>query len=469
MKKLYSLFAAVVMTVAVNAQTQIFKETFGTPDGNQLVNNYVGYDNLAPIVFSGSEDTDIRSSSASTTTNYIGASGGGNVMINKNTKWLQIDGINTSLYQNVKLSFGQKKGSNNANNELKVQVSADGENWSDISYNRATGSGTAIWILISPSESLPSVENLRIKFSGTNSTEWRIDDIILMGDAIQQNNPVLNVDNAAIDFPQTLIGSTSEAQTLTVTGENLDAVPTYELSGADASEFSVSGSLTAEGGALSLTFHPATSGTKTATLTVTSGSLSQMVTLSGEGKALPVLTVDTDSMVFPETVVGETSDEEILEVNWANLSDLPAFEITGEDADAFEVANAVLKEDETGGYIHIVFKPSSTGIKTAVLTLTADGITKTVALSGTGVEDSSLSVGDTHTVKTGLVKNTLVDNVLVFTAKSEVNIYNFSGQTVKTASVSENTAVDVTGLPKGVYIVTGVVNGKNISQRIIKK
>ncbi len=312
---------------------------------------------------------------------------------------------------------------------------------------------------------------LKVSFEGEQKSKSRffIDDIKVVAEDTPPANPVLNVDNAAIEFPQTLMGSTSEAQTLTVTGENLDAVPTYELSGADASEFSVSGSLTAEGGALSLTFHPATSGTKTATLTVTSGSLSQMVTLSGEGKALPVLTVDTDSMVFPETVVGETSDEEILEVNWANLSDLPAFEITGEDADAFEVANAVLKEDETGGYIHIVFKPSSTGIKTAVLTLTADGITKTVALSGTGVEDSSLSVGDTHTVKTGLVKNTLVDNVLVFTAKSEVNIYNFSGQTVKTASVSENTAVDVTGLPKGVYIVTGVVNGKNISQKIIKK
>ncbi len=469
MKKLYSLFAAVVMTVAVNAQTQIFKETFGTPDGNQLVNNYVGYDNLAPIVFSGSEDTDIRSSSASTTTNYIGASGGGNVMINKNTKWLQIDGINTSLYQNVKLSFGQKKGSNNANNELKVQVSADGENWSDISYNRATGSGTAIWILISPSESLPSVENLRIKFSGTNSTEWRIDDIILMGDAIQQNNPVLNVDNAAIDFPQTLMGSTSEAQTLTVTGENLDAVPTYELSGADASEFAVSGTLAAEGGDLSVTFAPSSAGAKTATLTVTSGSLTQTVALSGEGKALPVLTVDTDSLEFPETVVGQTSTEKIVEVDWANVSGFPTYNITGENADAFNIVDSELKVDETGGYLYIVFKPTTAGAKTATLTLAIDGITKTVALSGTAVEDASLAVGDISTVNTKLVKNTLVDNALVFSANAEVKIYNVSGQLVKTARVSENTAVDVAGFAKGIYVVTGIVDGKAISQKIIKK
>lgn len=456
MKKLYSLFAAVVMAVAVNAQTTtVLTEDFssytkggntassgnGSPDGDDV---YVKGTNVSTFptgtkVYQAGGMAKVGASAVgSMTTSELDLStNGGNVRVTFDVKgWSSIEG------------------------PIVVTV---GSTSKEVTYTALMG-GT------------PETKSVEFPDLGTSATKVTIatktkrafiDNVKIETYSISSS--ALTVDQDALEFPQTLVGSTSEAQTLTVTGENLDAVPTYELSGADASEFSVSGSLTAEGGALSLTFHPATSGTKTATLTVTSGSLSQMVTLSGEGKALPVLTVDTDSMVFPETVVGETSDEEILEVNWANLSDLPAFEITGEDADAFEVANAVLKEDETGGYIHIVFKPSSTGIKTAVLTLTADGITKTVALSGTGVEDSSLSVGDTHTVKTGLVKNTLVDNVLVFTAKSEVNIYNFSGQTVKTASVSENTAVDVTGLPKGVYIVTGVVNGKNISQRIIKK
>lgn len=457
MKKLYSLFAAVVMAVAVNAQTVLLNETF---------------DNLSGIggndgVWNGNNTGTGPLSDYPTWT--FENSGGASQCIKagSSSKKGVVQSPAISGYEgDVVLTF--RAGAWDGNGEkLVLNVSVSGGASVDVSsVTLVKGSFSEYTVNITG-----FTDGAKVKFEAGDASKSRffIDDIKVVAEDIPPATPALTVDQDALEFPQTLVGSTSEAQTLTVTGENLDAVPTYELSGADASEFSVSGSLTAEGGALSLTFHPATSGTKTATLTVTSGSLSQMVTLSGEGKALPVLTVDTDSMVFPETVVGETSDEETLEVNWANLSDLPAFEITGEDADAFEVANAVLKEDETGGYIHIVFKPSSTGIKTAVLTLTADGITKTVALSGTGVEDSSLSVGDTHAVKTGLVKNTLVDNVLVFTAKSEVNIYNFSGQTVKTASVSENTAVDVTGLPKGVYIVTGVVNGKNISQRIIKK
>jgi len=40
---------------------------------------------------------------------------------------------------------------------------------------------------------------------------------------------------------------------------------------------------------------------------------------------------------------------------------------------------------------------------------------------------------------------------------------------VKTARVSENTAVDVAGFAKGIYVVTGIVDGKAISQKIIKK
>jgi predicted aspartyl protease len=42
------------------------------------------------------------------------------------------------------------------------------------------------------------------------------------------------------------------------------------------------------------------------------------------------------------------------------------------------------------------------------------------------------------------------------------------GQIVKTASVKENESVSVAELQKGNYIVTGTVNNKPVSQKILK-
>ena len=168
-------------------QTQFFKETFGVPLSNTLVNDYTGFDNSAPIIFTGSTgananyNTDVRLTSPSA--GYEGSSGGGNVMINTENKWLMVEGIDTSDYENVVLSFGNRKNQTAANNELKVEVSSDGVNWTALTYSRSTGAGTAnTWDLVNVEETLPSVDNLRIRFSGTNSIEWRVDDIVLSGE-----------------------------------------------------------------------------------------------------------------------------------------------------------------------------------------------------------------------------------------------------------------------------------------------
>ena len=68
-----------------------------------------------------------------------------------------------------------------------------------------------------------------------------------------------------------------------------------------------------------------------------------------------------------------------------------------------------------------------------------------------------------------LVKNTVVSNSILFAAKADVKIVSANGQVVKAVAVNENSAVDVSALPAGYYIVTGTVNGKAVSQKIIKK
>lgn len=91
-----------------------------------------------------------------------------------------------------------------------------------------------------------------------------------------------------------------------------------------------------------------------------------------------------------------------------------------------------------------------------------------VVISG-NVDTTILAVGDASATKANLVKNTIVANEILFSAKADVQIVNMNGQVVKTASVNENTALNVASLPKGTYVVTGVVNGKATSQKVIKK
>lgn len=82
---------------------------------------------------------------------------------------------------------------------------------------------------------------------------------------------------------------------------------------------------------------------------------------------------------------------------------------------------------------------------------------------------SSLAVGDVNKSKINFVKNTIVTNEITFGEKANVKIYNVSGSLVKSASVEKNTSLNVSSLPKGIYVVTGEVNGQSVSQKIVKE
>lgn len=81
----------------------------------------------------------------------------------------------------------------------------------------------------------------------------------------------------------------------------------------------------------------------------------------------------------------------------------------------------------------------------------------------------TMAVVDATKAKANLVKNTIVSNELIFGAAAKVSVYNTAGQVVKTAEVAENSRLDVSALPKGTYVVTGLVNGQAVSQKVVKK
>ena len=83
--------------------------------------------------------------------------------------------------------------------------------------------------------------------------------------------------------------------------------------------------------------------------------------------------------------------------------------------------------------------------------------------------NATAAVVDVNATKVNLVKNTVVGNTMMFSTKADIQIVNMNGQVVKTAAVNENTSLDVASLAKGMYVVTANVNGKAVSQKIIKK
>ncbi len=85
------------------------------------------------------------------------------------------------------------------------------------------------------------------------------------------------------------------------------------------------------------------------------------------------------------------------------------------------------------------------------------------------INSSSLAVVDINKSKTALVKNTSVSDNLFFAKTADVKIINTAGQVVKEVKATEGSSVNISSLPKGMYMVTGTVNGEAVSQKIIKK
>lgn len=86
------------------------------------------------------------------------------------------------------------------------------------------------------------------------------------------------------------------------------------------------------------------------------------------------------------------------------------------------------------------------------------------------IKKSELGIGEVAQSKYALVSNTVIGSEILFSADSKnVQIINSNGQLVKTASVANGTKLNVSSLPKGVYVITGEVNGQQVSQKIVKK
>jgi len=122
---------------------------------------------------------DMRNTSPS---NYPGASGTWNTMLNSTGESFIIEGIDVSGYSNLKLSFGIRKSTLAEDGSgMRVESSPDGINWASLPISLPTGSGTAGWHYIQANGIIQASSTLSIRFTSLNAIEFRLDDIKLTG------------------------------------------------------------------------------------------------------------------------------------------------------------------------------------------------------------------------------------------------------------------------------------------------
>lgn len=85
------------------------------------------------------------------------------------------------------------------------------------------------------------------------------------------------------------------------------------------------------------------------------------------------------------------------------------------------------------------------------------------------MEETKLSTNEISSKSNLFVKNTIVENHLTFSIDSIIKIYNLNGQLLKSEKITKNQILDISYLPKGIYIISGEINGKVEMQKIIKK
>lgn len=176
-------------------QVTLFSETMGTgATGNPTVTAYAGFQNNSAM-FLG--NADVRTTSASS--GYVGASAGNNVFLSANIgQYFVITGLNTSTYTDLELSFGFRKSSDNTKHissaDFVVEVATNYNSidntgtFTQLSY--ATVTTGAVWSLVTITSTIPSSNNLTIRFrQAQDDAQIRIDDVNVVGILVAPQAP----------------------------------------------------------------------------------------------------------------------------------------------------------------------------------------------------------------------------------------------------------------------------------------
>jgi hypothetical protein len=216
----------------------------------------------------------------------------------------------------------------------------------------------------------------------------------------------LSIIPASLTFVPQVVGSTNDAQTetLTNTGASVLNIAGIALSGANSSDFNLSGNTcgaTLAGGAsciLSLSFKPSQLGPRSASVSITddTGGSPQTISLSGAGLTTGAnATLAASSLNFGSLVVNSTSSAQSITLSNYGRAALNITNIAV-TTNFGETDNCVpLLASTATCTIYMTFTPSTTGTITGTLIVTDDapGSKQSVSLSGTGTTSNDTLTG----------------------------------------------------------------------------
>jgi YVTN family beta-propeller protein len=242
---------------------------------------------------------------------------------------------------------------------------------------------------------------------------------------------------ASITFTSQSVGTTSAAQTVTLTNSgnadlSITSISANGLNGADFAQTNNCGTSLVAGAncTIGVTFVPLATGTRTASLLVTdnAGNSPQSVSLTGTGTPAvpaPAVTLSPGSLTFGSQTLGTTSAAQSVTLqNTGNAAlSISSIALAGINPGDFSATNTCGTSVAAGAAcaITVRFTPTAAGTRTASavitdnagnspqsvsLTGTAVATAPTVALSPTSLTFASQTVGTTSATQTVTVSNT---------------------------------------------------------------
>ena len=181
---------------SISPSVEIYHESAGTATVASpwpLVGTYEGWAKTGPgattVTYSGT-NTSVRSSGIASD-NYDQASGHNSVFFGTATASFVINKITLAADQkDLRLTFGGSRSSRSEEgsydntfdaSKFEVALSADGTNWVTVPYTKNNGDAASpYWVFATANFTLKeAVENIYIKFSASESSVFRLDDITL--------------------------------------------------------------------------------------------------------------------------------------------------------------------------------------------------------------------------------------------------------------------------------------------------
>jgi parallel beta-helix repeat protein len=207
-------------------------------------------------------------------------------------------------------------------------------------------------------------------------------------------NSGVTVAPTALSFGSVTTGTTSSAQTVTVSNPTGSAAPVSSISASgDFAQTNTCGSSIPANGSctVSVTFTPTATGARTGTLTVNAGGTANTVSLSGTGTSgggggSATLTASPTSLSFGNEAVGSTSGSKSVTVTNTGSA---AASVSSVSAGApFAQTNTCGSSIAAGASctVSVTFTPTTTGAASASLTVASNATNPslTVPLTGTG-------------------------------------------------------------------------------------